>query len=231
MLEVYRKELKYLVNQEEMMRLQVRLGAVMKKDSHTDRDGYLVRSLYFDSLFDMDFEEKLQGLDDRQKVRLRVYDPSGQSAKLELKEKSGSLQRKRSLVLTRDEAQQMVQGDYGFLLERKEPLAPWLYTFLMEHCYRPKCIVEYDRVAYMLDENNTRVTFDCRLRATEASVDLFDETMMLYPVADPAQITMEVKYDGFLFSYVKEELSLADKIQVSNSKYCRARMITKHGLG
>ena len=229
MLDVSRRELKYLIDRGEMYRMRPQLATVLAADAHGGQDGYRVRSLYFDSLFDSDFEDKVDGYDDRRKIRLRVYDAKDATVKLELKEKTGSAQRKRSLLLSREEAERMIRGDYLFLMERPESLAKQLYPFLTTKCYRPKCIVEYDRMAYYRSENDIRVTFDQNLRASEASFDLFDEALILYPVAHPNEVTLEVKYRGFLYSHVKELISRTDRMQTSNSKYCRARNITKRG--
>lgn len=229
MLDVSRKELKYLVSQQEVYRLKEKLRDVMRADSHGDSQGYRVRSLYFDSLFDSDFEDKVAGYDNRQKVRLRIYNEADQNVKLELKEKTGTAQRKRSLMINREDAKQMIAGDYTFLMERPEPLAHQLYTFLLTKCYRPKCIVEYDRLAFFREENDIRVTFDCNLRASEANFNIFDENLMLYPVTSPDEVTLEVKYNGFLYSYIKKVINQTNRVQISNSKYCRARKITKWG--
>lgn len=201
----------------------------MEPDPHNGEMGYLVRSLYFDTLHDADFEQKVDGYDERQKIRLRVYSADARTAKLEVKEKTDALQRKRSLTVDRGEAMQMIQGNYHFLLLREEALARWLYTFLSARCYRPKCIVEYDRYAYILDHNDTRITFDQNLRASESNLDIFDKNLALYPVSVPGAVTMEVKYTGFLLTCLKNELNHCDKTRCSNSKYCRARMITKRG--
>lgn len=229
MLDVSRKELKYLVSDSEVLRIAGRLSAVMRQDSHNGDKGYLVRSLYFDTLSDRDFEDKVDGYDKRQKIRLRVYDTNADTAKLELKEKEGNAQRKRSLLVSRREAQQMIEGDYTFLLERKEALAKYLYTFMVMNCYRPKCVVEYDRLAFYADTNDIRITFDRNLRATEADFELFRGELPLYPVANRAETTMEVKYSGFLFTYMKDIINMSDRMQISNSKYCRARTISKKG--
>lgn len=229
MLDVSRRELKYLVQETEMVRIRHQLQAVMKADPHNQGKGYLVRSLYFDSLKDRDFEEKADGYDNRQKLRIRVYDPHSDRAKLELKEKIGNAQRKRSLSISRDEAERMIAGEYSFLLSREEPIASVLYTMLTLEVYRPKCIVEYDRLAFCRDTNNIRVTFDRHLRATEANFDLFRDTLTLYPVTSPTESTMEVKYSGFMLTYIKNALQSADKVQVSNSKYCLARRVSKRG--
>lgn len=230
MIDVSRRELKYYVSYEQVCSLKNKLKQVMQEDSHNGAEGYLVRSLYFDSLDDHDFEEKIAGCDDRRKIRLRVYDFSSQTAKLELKEKSGIAQRKRSLLLNRQEADAMMDSRYEFLLMREEPIAHWLYSYLTLHCYRPKCIVEYNRLAYCESVNDTRITFDRNLRATESGLQgLFNERLVLYPVSHGTEATMEVKYNGFLYTYIKNMLSQSDKMWVSNSKYVCARRISKKG--
>lgn len=223
MLDVSRRELKYIVNTEEVVFLKEKLAKVLDSDPHNGDRGYVVRSLYFDTLFDHDYQEKEDGLDHRKKVRLRIYGDAGNTVKLELKEKDADFQRKRSLILSRTEAEQMIDTDYLFLLERPEPLAHALYTMLSTQGYRPKCIVEYDRTAFVNEHNDTRITFDERLRAMEGFEDFLSPDRPLYPVTDPSETTMEVKYNGFLFSYIRRTINHADKLRVSNSKYCRAR--------
>lgn len=229
MIDVSRREIKYAVGPWEISEIKRRLAPLMKADPHNGIKGYMVRSLYFDTLFDSDYEDKVDGYDDRKKIRLRVYDPEDGLAKLELKEKSGTAQRKRSLLLGRAQAEQMIRGEYGFLKDREEELASWLYVIMTQKCYRPKCVVEYDRFAFYLDHNETRITFDTGLRASEGSYNIFDKDMVLYPVSGVGESTLEVKYSGFLFTYIKSELSLYNKMPVSNSKYCRARMVSKKG--
>lgn len=71
--EVLRQEKKYLMNLVSMKRLSGRLAQVMIEDPHNGAEGYCVRSLYFDTLRDTDYEEKLDGLELRRKIRLRIY--------------------------------------------------------------------------------------------------------------------------------------------------------------
>lgn len=228
MLDVQRRELKYIVNVVEMTKLKFSLGQIMIRDPHNGLKGYRVRSLYFDTLYDSDFQEKIDGYDVRRKIRLRIYDEDSEIVKLEVKTKKGDSQRKYSLLLSRIESERMIAGDYTFLLERPEKIAQAIYTKMVTCCYRPKCIVEYDREAYIRDVNDIRITFDQNIRATESDFNLFNNKMILYPVAPSGEITMEVKYNRFLISYIKENISTVDKQQIANSKYCRARMITKN---
>jgi len=229
LLDVTRKEMKYDIGPTEASDMKRRLRIFMESDPHNGDMGYVVRSLYFDTLHDNDYEQKVEGYNERQKIRLRVYSADDQTVKLEVKEKSDALQRKRSLPLSRKESLQMIGGDYHFLLHREEPLAHWLYAFLNVRCYRPKCVVEYDRYALISGHNDTRITFDQNLRASEANFNIFDRDLVLYRVSPPGAVTMEVKYTGFLLTYLKNELNHCNQMQVSSSKYCKARMISKSG--
>ncbi len=227
MLDVSRKEFKYLLDVKDMYYMKERLEKIMQQDEHNGDRGYVVRSLYFDSSTDRDYNEKLDGLNNRKKIRIRTYGNNPNVIKLELKAKESDFQRKRSLSINRDEAQQMIQGEYLFLLERPEGLARALYTMLTTQMYRPKSIVEYDRIAYIYDVNDIRITFDCNIRTSLCYEAFFDDALEMLPVSAPNEITMEVKYNNFLFSQIKQVIGLADQPRISNSKYIAARSMFK----
>lgn len=222
---VIRTERKFLMDLATSYAVQHRIGSILQADPHNGPQGYRVRSLYFDTVHDNDYVEKLYGLDPRRKVRLRSYGPKSDFALLELKQKQGTNQRKRSLELTRVEAKRLISGDYDVLLEKDGSFAAEMFSIMTMNGYAPKCIVEYERCAFIAKENKTRVTFDRNIRATEANVNVFDENLCLYPVLDPFNVVLEVKFDGFLLSYVKSALSIVDKSELSVSKYCLARMV------
>lgn len=229
MIDIDRTELKYAVDPVSAAMTRSRLSPYMTPDPHNGPEGYPVRSLYFDSLADTDFQQKLDGLDDRKKIRLRIYDPASPTAKLEVKEKHGGMQRKRSVTVSREEAAALAAGDYSSLRNSEDSFVQELWYLLESRLYRPKCIVEYDRFALISPDNETRITFDSGLRATEATADLFSPDLLLYPVAEPGAITMEVKYDHFLLSNIKRALSVRASMQLSVSKYVLARTVSKHG--
>lgn len=221
--EVLRQEKKYLMNMVDMRRLSGQLRKVMLSDSHNGALGYRIRSLYFDTLYEGDYEDKLDGLELRRKIRLRLYDPQADFAMLEMKQKEGSNQKKRSLRVSREDAMALIRGDYRCLLEYPDPFAAECYGLMHYRCYRPKTIVEYLREAYIAKENKIRITFDHQIVATEASFDLFDPKLNLYPVLDPFNGVLEVKYNGFLLSYIKNMVNAANRSELSVSKYCLAR--------
>ncbi len=224
--EVYRQEEKYLINQIDMQQLSGLLEAVMHQDSHNGAEGYCIRSLYFDTLNEQDYEDKLDGIELRKKIRLRIYDPSDSFAMLEMKQKEGNYQKKRSLRLEREDAIALTQGRYDCLLKYPDPFAQECFGLMHSKCYRPKTIVQYRRKAFVAKENNIRITFDHQIRATETNFDLFDPALNLYPVLDAFNSVLEVKYNGFLLSYIKNLINTANRSALSVSKYCLARSAT-----
>lgn len=230
MREVLRREEKYLLTYEEFRRIDGRLERALHPDLHNGTQGYRVRSLYFDSLGDRDYYEKLNGTELRRKIRLRIYSPEDSFALLEIKQKQGANQKKRSLALNRQEAERLCRGDYGALIKNKNPMAAECYGILQMHGYRPKAVIEYRRKAYIKEENSTRITFDTAVCGTESSFRIFSPELALYPLLDPYLVIMEVKYSGFMLSYIKELLSLEGKTTTSVSKYGLGRKISLNDL-
>ncbi|WP_129596726.1 polyphosphate polymerase domain-containing protein [Anaerophilus nitritogenes] len=227
-IDVFRKEKKYIISQMTACNLYELLSKVLHEDVHNSSyDGYMVRSLYFDTIDDTDYMDKEEGYEYRKKIRLRIYSPTQENAKLEMKEKVGDHQRKRSLTISKEHALELITGKYECLLYYKDSFAQELYFLMMKELYRPKCIVEYKRTAFFVPENDIRITLDACIEATEINFDLFHTNINLYPVSHFDNVTLEVKYNRFLLSYVKDLLSACNKISTSNSKYFLARSMSK----
>lgn len=220
---VMREEKKFLINLEEFCRKSHFLNDLMIQDSHNGTQGYMIRSLYFDTIYDDDFFEKLEGTLTRRKIRLRCYEPNSSFAMLEIKQKQGAAQLKRSLRLTRDDAESLICGKYDVLLHYKDDFAKECYGLMHYKCYRPKTIVEYNRMAYIAKENKIRITFDNNITATESSYDLFSDKLLLNPVMDKFNIVLEVKFNGFLLDYIRSFINNINKSELSVSKYALAR--------
>lgn len=220
---VLREEKKFLIGIHEFIQKSHELEKVLMQDSHNGTHGYMIRSLYFDTPYDGDYFEKLAGTEVRRKVRLRIYDPDGLYAMLEMKQKQGAQQQKRSLRVTRADAERLIQCDYAPLLGYDEPFAGEMYAFLQARCYRPCTVVQYNRKAFIAKENKIRVTFDNRIVATESCFDLFSRKLNMNPVLDPCDVVLEIKFNGFLLGYIQQMLSSIDKSELSVSKYVLAR--------
>lgn len=220
---VTREEKKFLINIDEFRSKSHFLDSVMLQDKHNGTNGYLIRSLYFDTVYDDDFFEKLDGIETRRKIRLRCYDPKSDYAMLEMKQKQGASQLKRSLRLTKKDAISLIDGKYDVLLGYEEDFAKECYGLMHYRCYRPKTIVQYNRKAYIAKENKIRITFDNNILATESSFDMFSDKLLMSPVMDKFNVVLEVKFNGFLLDYLRDFINSINKSELSVSKYALAR--------
>ena len=227
---VTRKERKFLITMQEAKKQEKLIKSILESDKHNVEQGYIVRSLYFDTLEDKDYQEKQAGIETRRKIRLRNYNPDDQFAVLEIKQKQGDNQKKRSLKIQKEDAIKLIKGNYSCLLKYEEQFAQECYTIMETYCYRPKAVVQYNRKAYIAKENKIRITFDSNIVASESNLNIFDKNLKLYPVFDKDKVVLEVKYNGFLLSYIKESLAEIKHSETSVSKYCLSRHISLNDI-
>jgi len=219
-LKTFRHEYKYVIPYEEMLFLRSKLDKLL--DIDRCYDGYMIRSLYFDSIDDVDYYDKLNGEMNRKKIRLRIYDPNGDLVKLELKAKYDYHQLKESLIINKDDALELIKGNYNILLNYNEDLAIRIYTILMEGYYKPKVIIEYQRIAYM-GKTTTRITFDFEIKSSNNIDDFFNEDVNYIDDIDKKDVVLEVKFDRFLEPYISMILDKYISRNQSVSKYMMGR--------
>ena len=227
-LDVLRTEKKYTGSPLTAGQITARLSYLLPLDGNCENaKPYIVKSLYFDSLYNRDYMEKGSGLEFRKKIRLRSYGDGG-IVKLEWKRKQGSKQRKQSLLLSKTDAEKLIRGDYRCLLDYDGDLPKQFYAMMTEEVYRPKCIVKYSRLAFTVPTNDIRITLDSGVSAQEGQFNLFQDSVSYYPVTEPGRITLEVKYNHFLLDYIRTALSSFELTETASSKYTASRYF---GLG
>lgn len=106
----YRHEQKIEIGYGDLLALRARLGAVLKPDPHAPDGRYVIRSLYFDNDRNKALQEKLDGVNHREKFRLRLYNGDVDFIRLEKKSKINGLCRKESVVLTEAQVQALCEG-------------------------------------------------------------------------------------------------------------------------
>ena len=168
----------------------MRLAPVLHLDPHAQQGGYFIRSLYFDDYWNTAYEEKDAGVLLRKKYRIRIYNCSDRSIKLERKKKFGSYIYKEAAPLTHAEFDAILAGDYDFLLHSPRRLCQEFYTECVCNVLRPRVIVDYDR----------------NVRAAVGSWDIFDSTLPTLPVLEPGKLVMEVKFTEYLPQVVRDIL-------------------------
>jgi len=219
-----RHELKYFITPAEMNVLRGVLTPVMQLDPNgNENNEYHIRSLYFDTINDDALEEKIAGVGNRKKYRMRIYNFSDKVIKLECKSKYGDLISKQSVTIPRDLAEQLIAGDPEGLQRMRHPLLHDMFREMRTRLLRPAVIVDYVREAYIHPAEEVRITFDKTLRTGLYSHDIFNKDIPTYPVFDDPVEILEVKYDEFLPSYIQSILSgiTAQRSAISKYTHCR----------
>lgn len=212
-----RHELKYLISRSAAELLRRRLPCIMQRDAHAGPTGqYTIRSLYFDDFRFSAYAEKVDGLCERLKYRIRLYNYDLGLLKLECKEKHGSLTRKRAATISVRQALQLqwveeVEDSHGLVLELEQKLH--------REGLRPRVLVDYDRTPFVCADGNTRITLDENLRTRPGSWELLSSTTAMTPVLEPDQVILEVKFDDFLPEYLAEALADIPKAPLAISKF------------
>ena len=219
-----RHELKYHITPAELGVLRGVLRPLMQLDPNgNENNEYHIRSLYFDTINDDALEEKIAGVGNRKKYRIRIYNFSDRVIKLECKSKYGDLISKQSVSIPRELAEQLIAGDPEGLQRMRHPLFHDVFREMRTRLLRPAVIVDYVREAYIHPAEEVRITFDKQLRTGLFSRDMFNPALPTYPVFDDPVEILEVKFDEFLPSYLQSVLSgvTAQRSAVSKYTWCR----------
>lgn len=225
----FRNEIKYRLNFHDYTILKARLEAICKKDNNITEAGfYTVRSLYFDDYLNAAYNEKLMGVSSRQKFRIRIYNHSDQSIKLERKIKSNQYIHKQSSQLSRNQLYDILQGRYQFLINSQDNLQKLFYYELISKLLRPRVVVDYEREPYIADVGDLRVTFDRNIRAGQMGFDIFDKEMPMVDALGPGLVILEVKYTDILPEMIRKILPTKASEYSATSKYVLSCDLTMH---
>lgn len=221
----FRHEYKYPISYMDYLVLKQRLDAVAKQDPHMGEDGvYKIRSLYFDNFSDKALREKIDGVNRREKFRIRFYNGDDSVIKLEKKSKVNGLCSKVSVSITREETEKIIAGDVEWMSGCADrPLLMDLYTKMKNELLRPKTIVDYQRRPYVFQPGNVRVTIDYNIRTGLMNSQIFEDSTATIPAGDTT-ILLEVKYDAFLPQVMADILQLESRRCQAFSKYAACRM-------
>ena len=219
----YRHEWKHEINYTDLLTLRMRLSAVMKRDEHAVGGVYRIRSLYFDNLSDKALREKIDGVNIREKFRIRYYNGDASFIVLEKKSKINGLCAKESCRITEEEAQKIVNGELGWMPESERPLCLELYSKMCSQGLRPKTIVDYTRDPFVYGPGNVRVTIDYNIRTGAFRTDFLNPETLTLPAGE-SPIILEVKWDDFLPDIIKDAVTIPGRRLSAFSKYEQCRI-------
>lgn len=219
---IWRHEWKHEINASDVMVLRQRLRAVMQTDSHAVNGKYDIRSLYFDTPGDKALREKIDGVDRREKFRLRYYNQDTSRIYLEKKSKRNGLGNKQSTSVSADEVQSILDNYCRWMMDSGRPLLEELYCKMKFQRLRPKTIVDYTREPFVYASGNVRVTLDYHIRTGLYGIDFLNPKAVTIPAGDAFAI-LEVKWDAFLPSVIRDIVQLEGRHTSAFSKYAACR--------
>lgn len=219
----YRHEWKHEISYGDLLVLRQRLTAVLKTDSHAVNGKYQIRSLYFDNRSDKALREKIDGVNRREKFRLRYYGRNLSEIHLEKKSKINGLCLKESTEVSKEQVQALLENDITWMRESKEPLILELYSKMMNQGLRPKTIVDYTREPFVYAPGNVRVTMDYNIRTGMQGTDFLNPDCVTIPARE-GTIILEVKWDEYLPDLIRDLVQLPDCRSGAFSKYAACRI-------
>lgn len=218
-----RHEVKHYISLGDYYALRSRLRAVLRVDAHAGPDGhYQIRSLYFDTPDDRALREKLDGVKNRDKYRIRCYNFDTSFIHLEKKSKRGNLCVKTSCRLTAEEVRKITEGSYAWMKDHKSALVRELYRAMRDDGMRPRTIVDYTRDPFTYSAGNVRVTLDHHIRTGLRATDFLDRDCVTVPAAEDV-IILEVKWDNYLPDIVRDAVQVPNRRSTAFSKYAVCR--------
>ena len=221
---MYRVEDKFSCSEVEMFLLRTRLENVLEKDTNQrEKEGYQITSVYFDDYWNSCLKEAIDGVRDRKKYRIRIYDDDFEVIKLEIKYKKDSRIFKLSQRISFEEMKTLLRGE---CIERKketDDVIGRMNIAIKTQKLQPVIIVEYDRTAFVYETGNVRITLDRNLRYSTNIEDFVSGKKEKYRIVPDTNRVIEVKYDELLPGVIARIIENGNMIQTSFSKYSLCR--------
>ncbi|MFP3154419.1 polyphosphate polymerase domain-containing protein [Lachnospiraceae bacterium ZAX-1] len=219
-----RHEFKHSLNYGDYRILRDRLQRVMNHDVHADENGeYRVRSLYLDTPGDKALREKIDGVDRREKFRIRRYLGDTDYIMLEKKSKAHGMCYKQSAKLSAGEVSKIQNGELSWMMGDERELVRELYSKMRSELLLPKTVVDYIREPFICMVGNVRITLDRDIRTGMFATDFMSESLPTVKAGDEL-VLLEVKYDQFIPDYITNVLQLGNRQAAACSKYALSRI-------
>ncbi|MBR1709321.1 MAG: polyphosphate polymerase domain-containing protein [Clostridia bacterium] len=220
----FRHEFKYLISDAQITCLQQQLNPIMHLDSHAGANGfYSISSLYFDDYFNRCLYDNINGVDPREKYRIRIYNANPEHMTLECKRKENGMTQKRSTVLTRELYDMLVKGNVPLNLQEQHLVVQKLTCEILLRQMKPVIIVSYDRIPYVCEAGNVRITIDRNLSSSTQTALFLSGKFARRPVMPSGMSLLEVKWDHFIPDDIFHAVQIKNLFRTTYSKYALCR--------
>lgn len=219
----YRHELKFIISKNMSEILKQRLSLIMNIDDN-GKNGYFIRSLYFDTPSSDAYYEKLDGVLYRKKYRIRLYNKDDKFIRLERKLKHNNLTSKDQTIINKELCENIINNTVHIIKTNDNLLKEFLVDMNIK-VLRPSVIVDYYRLAFTYPVSDVRITFDYNISSGKYNYDLFNYDENTYKVIDDDTIVLEVKYNEILPEIIALILDTVPTFRSAYSKFAECRSI------
>lgn len=219
----YRNEIKYIIDKKQALELKLRLQTLCSSEKQSFNK-YLVRTLYFDDIYNSCFFANREGLAHRQKIRIRTYNYDYDNIFIELKKKDFNLSSKNRCLISKEICKKIISNSFS-LKEMKDEneFLFFVCTKIKNHSFLPKIIVEYDRAAFSFPAFNTRITIDSNIKSTIKTDLFFEQIPQMQNVINTDKCILEVKYSQLLPRFMYNIMNIGNLKRINFSKYYFSR--------
>lgn len=219
-----RNELKYIISTRYSYDLYYHLRSICSIDKNVvNGQSYCVRSLYFDDAENSFLYDKINGIKDRIKIRIRTYLPKSVLFKIEIKSKFNNYVKKEAVIISDELVHKLIGGE--FHLENDNSVINQIFMLNSVNKLSPVVLIDYWRKPLIYHQGNdpVRITIDSQIRSSVGHFDIFDTKPCMHPVLRPEMAVLEVKYRSEIPTPITRALESIPVMRSSFSKYALAR--------
>ena len=133
---------------------------------------------------------------------------------------------KTSCRVTKEQVIDLIQGK----LEIEKQNDKLLNEFILKtkfYGYKPVVIIDYNRIPYIYEVGNVRVTLDYNIAMDYNVNNFFEKENSKIPIIEKGMKILEVKYDECLPNYITWLIATNTLEQTAYSKYLNGRQMQK----
>lgn len=225
----YRHEYKYLCSRQQLELVKNRIEPLMENDVYATEQGYTVRSLYLDDYYNQYYKDNLEGVDPREKIRIRIYNGNTDIIRLEIKKKERTKTHKISCPISKEMCMDIIEGRRIDIQNVDSEVFRKFYLLSETRLLKPAVIVEYDRIPYVCRDGNVRVTLDMNIRSSNEYMDFLEKDIIARPIMPSNMHLLEVKYDEYIPDVIYKQIEMEHLKQTTFSKYFLCRKYNQGG--
>ena len=172
-------------------------------------------------MFNKAFYDKEEGISQKEKFRIRMYNTDFDNIYLECKSKHGNIVYKERCPVSKEIVNDILENKFCFQ-ENYPKILKKFYLKKQNNMFLPKVIIEYDRTVFNIPLGNTRITIDKNIKGCYKVQDFYNKNISGYLLQDRFNI-LEIKYSGIFPSYLTGIINLDNLEKINYSKYYEGR--------